>query len=126
MESSSEASVPRPILRFGTAGSPLLILTEHLVSPGAGVALKSSAVPARGFPLCSFLPSTRRRDLSACYFPNNPKDAGRRSGEERSLGVSANPAQALLGVGAPTRVFPYLPHDLSDNPIPPSQPVFFV
>lgn len=109
---SGEASVPQSILReirFGTAGFPLLFLMEHLVLERE---LKAPAVPAqaRGFPLSSSLLPTGRRTLSACCFPNNPNNAVRGSGEERSWG-QCYPVQAPLGVG--------LPQDLSDNPTPP-------
>lgn len=121
-ERSVELSVPHPILH-----EIRNLRVSFALSDGAfgepwcwsGAEVKASAVPAQGFSLSSFLLSTQRRALSACCFPNNPKDDGR-----GSVLVSALPCPGTSWRGAPTKVFPYLLHDISYNPIPPSQPLF--
>lgn len=101
-ERSVELSVPHPILH------EIRNQVSFALSDGAfgepwcrsGAEVKASVVPAQGFPLSSLL-STRRRALSACCFPNNPKDDGR-----GSVLVSAQPCLGTTWRGAPTKVFP--------------------
>lgn len=116
-----EDSVPHPILREmlnHRVSFPLSRIWRALV-------LKGSAVPAGGFCAHFHFHSPFPRAFSECYFPNNPKDAVRESGVEKSWGQYYR-VQATLGVGLPRESSP-TPHGLSNNPTPPpASPVFFL
>lgn len=113
MKPSMEASVPQSILREIRNRPVAFALSDRAF--GTGLRAEGLCHPDSGLSLELISTSHRRRALSACFFPNNPNDAVRGSGEGKSWGQRYS-IQAPLGVG--------LPQDPSYNPTPPSQSLF--